>query len=201
MFEHLNNYFDEDSRAVLKDGVAAWHSLKRHEDWNYWLRVGKAIATAVDIATSVTGKNSGRNFNGFMASCYSKPTYLGEFADMDKSDRSRAARERDEIEKFRAIIGQTRALRLNNPKSVLDAFDAHRRPVGEKKPAAASPFQKTKQELAKALEENEQLKKDHSGDISVSHKDSDANIARTLVSAFGDRWPRIQDKITRLRKG
>ena len=76
-----------------------------------WLRAGKAIAKAQDAAASATSHNSGHHFNVFMAACYSKQTYLGEFGDIDKTVRSHAAkcwRERDAIEKLRAQIGITR---------------------------------------------------------------------------------------------
>ena len=43
LFNDLSNYFDEDSRAVLSEGVKAWHALKRHEDYANWLRVGKEV--------------------------------------------------------------------------------------------------------------------------------------------------------------
>ena len=55
LFKDLSNYFDENGRGALKEGVQAWHALKRHDDYNNWLRVGKAIATAQDIAASVVG--------------------------------------------------------------------------------------------------------------------------------------------------
>ena len=56
LFEHLANYFDETSRTVLKEGVSAWHALKRHDDWNHWLRVGKAIATAARDNPELAGR-------------------------------------------------------------------------------------------------------------------------------------------------
>src|SRR5215470_7662788 len=134
MFADLSNYFSEESREVLKDGVRSWHALKKQEDWNHWLRVGKAIAEAQDAAAKAVGQTSGRHFNAFMATCYSKPTYLGEFAEIDKTVRSHAAkcwRERDAIEKFRAQIGLTKAMTLNHPMAVWRAFEAWRRPPPE----------------------------------------------------------------------
>jgi len=202
MSDNLSNYFDEESRTILKEGVSAWHALKRHPDRTYWLQIGKAIATAQDIAAEVSGQGGGRKFNKFMARCYSMPSYLGEFSDMDKSDRSRAARlwrERDAVEKLLAALGQTRALRLNNPKAILDALDASRRPVSDK-PTSASPFAQLKQANQQLQEEVDRLKTAQNGEITISHKDSDTNIALTLTTGFGDRWPRIQASITRLRK-
>ena len=92
MFNNLSNYFDAKAREVLRQGLADWHALKKQEDWHHWLGVGKAIAQAQDIATRVTGQSFGHSFNQFMKSCYDKPTYLGEFAKIDKSARSYAVK-------------------------------------------------------------------------------------------------------------
>jgi hypothetical protein len=90
MFTNLSNYFDDDSRAAIKASPRG--GLKKHEDWNHWLNVGHAIAAVQDIAASVTNSSSGRHFNAFMAQAYKMPSYLGEFADMNKAVRSLAAK-------------------------------------------------------------------------------------------------------------
>jgi len=209
MTDRLSNYFDEATRVVLKEGVSSWRALKRHEDWNHWLNVGHAIATAQDIAaTYANGQTSGKRFNEFMGQCYDSPSYLRDFADMDKSERSYAAkcwREREAIEKFRQNVGATRARQMNHPKVVWQAFEASRRTPSERK-LVASPFEKTKQELAVALEREHEkekeiarLKKDQDGEVSFSYRDSSTNIAKFLISALGDRLPSVLKEITKQR--
>jgi hypothetical protein len=193
MFDRLDNYFDEEARVTLKEGVAAWHRLTQHEDWNGWLRVGKAIATAQDIAASVTGQTSGKSFNAFMASCYNKPTYLGEFATINKGERSLAAkcwRNREAIEKWRANIGQTQALRMNHPAVVWKNYEAAHRPPAERV-AAASPFAAQKAENAQLQQQLEVAKEemDRAGEtesISLSFRASAADILKVLRGAPWD---------------
>ena len=188
MFANLSNYFDDDSRAAVKEGVAAWRQLKKHEDWNHWLNVGHAIATVQDIAARVAGQPSGRHFNAFMAQAYKMPSYLGEFADMNKAVRSLAAkcwRNREAIEKWRAAIGQDKALRMNHPATVWAAYEAAQRPPAERA-GAASPFAQIKQEVARLQEENDRLKKEAAGDVSFSLRDRADDIAALIIRSLGD---------------
>lgn len=202
MFTNLSNYFDDDSRAAIKEGVAAWRQLKKHEDWNHWLNVGHAIAAVQDIAASVTNSSSGRHFNAFMAQAYKMPSYLGEFADMNKAVRSLAAkcwRNREAIEKWRAAIGQDKALRVNHPATVWAAYEAAQRPPTERA-GAASPFAQLKQETARLQGVIDRLKKDADADGSVSFtlRDSAADIAATIISSLGDT--RAEEVATAIRR-
>jgi len=200
MYEHLSNYFDDNARLVLKEGVAAWHRLTQHEDWNGWLRVGKAIAQAQDIAADVTGSTSGKNFNAFMASCYAKPTYLGEFAAINKSERSVAVkcwRNREDIEKWRQSIGMTKAMRMNHPMTVWAAFEASRRPPTER-PVVASPFAQLKLENVKLQEQLDRAKKERDGDFTINLRDHADDIAELIISSLGDR--RAEEVATAIRR-
>jgi len=202
-FKDLHNYFDEEGRTVLKEGVSSWHALKRHESWEHWLNVGRAIARAQDAAREATGVEAGAPFNAFMARCYEMPSYLGEFAEIDKSTRSYAVkcfRHKAEIEALRQRLGQDQALKLNHPKVMWQAFDRSRRPSEkDDQPKSESAFAKTKRELAAALEEIDRQKKANGGEVSFSYKDSDDNIALVLVEGLGDRITRVLQAIQRLR--
>ena len=198
MFTNLSNYFDEDSKTAVKDGITAWRQLKKQEDWNHWLNVGHAIAAVQDIAAAVTNSSSGRHFNAFMAQAYKMPSYLGEFADMNKAVRSLAAkcwRNREGIEKWRTAIGQDKALRMNHPATVWAAYEAAQRPPTERA-GAASPFAQLKQETVRLQGVIDRLKKD--ADISFSRRDTAADIATLIISELGDG--RAEEVATAIRR-
>jgi hypothetical protein len=162
-----------------------------------------------DIAAAVTGQTSGRNFNLFMGACYARPTYLGEFAEIAPPVRSYAAkcwRERDAIAKWRQKIGQDRAMRLNHPQVVWQAFEASRRPASAATAPVASPYEATKQKLAEALAEIDRLRQQQPAPATskdqkaMEHLQARLKMAEAMREAADKRFSEVAAEAAKLKR-
>jgi hypothetical protein len=151
---------------TIKAGEEAWKKLQAGgDDYNHWIRVGRALVLLRDDAQRRAGNHTGRFFNSIMGPLLAQHG----FDAINKATRSHLLTvidRYDAVTEWRRTLTADQRLRFNHPATILRRCPIFRKPADPKATPQPSPMAQLHERNVALQEENHRLRQklDHSAD-------------------------------------